>query len=125
MAQTLPEGALTIRNRLYLEACSAGPGELIDVTDPTLAGRLVHPKVLSVTPVDLGSSVPSGVVVLAYVIELDASVRQITVLQSSGHKELDEAAVKTWSGTKLAGPVTLDGKPVRALSYSKMPFSHK
>ena len=130
MTLALPADALAIRNRLFLAICENDGGELIDVTDPTLGTRLEQPRHVSMPPGPVpnpgpGESHHTGTVLLAYLIDLDGSVRQVTVLESSGHKELDEAAVETWSHGKFAAPAKLDGRPVRALSYTKMPFTVK
>ena len=130
MALALSAEALAIRNRLFLAICATDGGELVDVTDPTLGTRLEQPRHVSMPPGPSpnpgpGESQHTGTVLLAYLIDLDGSVRQVTVLEGSGHKELDEAAVETWSHGKFAAPAKLDGRPVRALSYTKMPFTVK
>ena len=66
-----------------------------------------------------------GSVLVSYVIETDGSVQHVTVLESSGYKQLDEAAVEIWSHSKYGVPGKLDGQPVRVLSYSKVPFTFK
>jgi TonB family protein len=129
-ALALPAEALAIRNKLFLEICEINVGELADVTDPTLGTRLQRPRHVSMPPGPVPNPGPgepqhTGRVLLAYLVDLDGSVRQVTVLESSGHKELDVAAVETWSHGKFAAPAKLDGRPVRALSYTKMPFTAK
>jgi TonB family protein len=123
MAVALPPEALAIRNKLFLEICEKDGGDLVDVTDPTLGGRLEQPKHVQMPPGPSVTPQHKGIVFLAYLVEVDGSVRQVTVLESSGYKELDEAAVQTWSQGKFTVPAKLDGRPVRVLSYTKMPFT--
>lgn len=130
MALALPPEALAIRNKLFLAICEKDGGELIDVTDPTLGPRLEQPRHVSMPPGPVptppsGEPQHAGTVLLAYLIDLDGSVREVTVLETSGYKELDEAAVETWSHAKYVAPMKLDGRSVRALSYTKMPFTVK
>jgi TonB family protein len=60
---------------------------------------------------------------VAYVIEADGSIRHTVVLESSGFKQLDEAAVEIWRNSKYGVPGKLDGQPVRILSYAKVGFT--
>jgi TonB family protein len=58
-----------------------------------------------------------GNLLLAFAVELSGSVHQVTVLVSSGDKELDERAVESWRTARYRTPAKLDGRPVRALTY--------
>ena len=122
IALTLSANALAIRNKLFLMLCPDGQQPLVDISDPTLAGRLERPKLVAALAPEGGPFHQPGSVLLTYVVELDGSVKHATVLASSGFKELDLAAVEVWSHAKFAGPGKLDGQPVRVLSYAKVPF---
>lgn len=126
MALTLSADALAIRNKLFLALCPEGQQPLVDISDPTLAGRLERPHHMNVPAPNhpIRQNVP-GSVLVSYVIEADGSVQHVTVLESSGYKQLDEAAVEIWSHSKYGVPGKLDGQPVRVLSYSKVPFTFK
>ena len=126
MALTLSANALTIRNRLFLALCPEGQQPLVDISDPTLAGRLERPHHMNVPFLGhkINQNVP-GSVLVTYVIEADGSIQHVTVLESSGFKQLDEAAVELWSHSKYGVPGKLDGQPVRVLSYSKVPFTFR
>jgi TonB family protein len=108
MIPILPPEALAIRNKLFLQICEKNGGDLVDVTDPTLVDRLEQPKHVEMPPGPNVTPQRAGTVLLAYLIDLDGSVRQVTILESSGHKELDEAAVETWSHAKFAASAKLD-----------------
>jgi TonB family protein len=109
--------SLSIRNALFSQLC--GSGELFDMTDPTLVGRLAEPRAIFPEHFMFDSKGVRGNLLLAYVVELDGLVRHITVLVSSGDTRLDEQAVRTWSTVRYKGPLKLDGRPVRLLMYFK------
>ena len=112
----LPPEALSIRNVLFSQLC--GNGELFDITDPTLAGRLAEPRDI-VPPAMWDPRGIRGNLLLAFAVELNGSVNKVTVLVSSGNKELDERAVESWRTARYRAPAKLDGRPVRALMYFK------
>jgi outer membrane biosynthesis protein TonB len=47
----------------------------------------------------------------------------VTVIESSGHQLLDEAAVAMWSKARFDVSAKLDGQPIRSLAYSTVPFT--
>jgi TonB family protein len=110
----LPPEALSIRNVLFTQLC--GNGELFDITDQTLAGRLAEPRDI-VPPAMWDPRGIRGQLLLAFAVELSGSVHQVTVLVSSGNQEFDERAVGSWRTAKFRTPAKLDGRPVRALMY--------
>lgn len=126
MALALSADALAIRNKLFLNLCPEKPQPLVDISDPTLVGRFERPGNLTIPSPPDGPFSQPGSVLLTYVIEIDGSVQHVTVLKSSGFKELDVAAVEIWRHAKFAPPPgKLDGQPVRVLSYAKVPFTLK
>jgi TonB family protein len=121
----LPPEALAIRNALFSQLCADGSGELVDVTDPTLAGRLDPPGGLELSNRDPNTKGLRGTVLLAFLVDVDGSLHQITVLESSGYPQLDNDAVRYFGYLRFKRAAKLDGKPVRALTYFKMPFKVK
>ena len=128
MTFSLSSESLVIRNTMFLQICGSAGGELVDITDPTLVGRLEwNPRSLSLPhgdyyPTEAKRQRWQGTVVLAILVDVDGSVHQPTVLVSSGHRVLDQAALEFWGKVKFTSPARLDGRPVRALVYRKMPF---
>lgn len=128
--RVLSPEALSIRNSLFLKLCSSAGGSLVDATDPTLKARLTPPK----DPrFPRGDNYPlvarrlgyQGNVQVAVLVEIDGSIRDITVLGSSGHDVLDAAAVRFFENTKFKTPAQLDGKSVRTLFYLQYSFRLK
>jgi TonB family protein len=59
---------------------------------------------------------------LAFLVDTDGSVRQLTVLQGSGFAPFDDAAVRLWQTARFSSPATLDGRPFQTMSYAKVQF---
>ena len=129
----LSESALKVRNDFYVLECIRAGGTLIDITDPTLKGRLQRPQMIirrgqrpaevagtRVGPMgDLGKAYfIAAPVMLAYTLDTHGVVQHITVLETSGDKRYD-AAVAEWflHGTQFKRPATLDGRPIPVLLY--------
>jgi TonB family protein len=129
MKPVLSANALAIRNALFLEACVAAEGALVDSTDPTLASRLEQPRALKIQnsekyyPKESRRRRIEGAARLVFVIGMDGSVSDVTIIESSGHDELDAAAVKMWQEARFGVPAKLDGQPIRALGYGLVPFT--
>lgn len=110
--------SLSIRNELFSRLCERSNGELVDMTDPTLAGRLTDPK--NVVLFDNRSGNPgelNGNLLLAFMVDLDGSVHDTTIIVGSGNKQLDEQTLKLWPFYRYKTPAKLDGRPVRILMY--------
>ena len=110
----LPPEALSIRNVLFAQLC--GNGELFDITDPTLAGRLAGPRDI-VPPAMWDPRGMRGKLLVAFAVETNGSVHHVTVIESSGNREIDALAVESWRTARYRTPAKLDGRPVRALMY--------
>ena len=65
----------------------------------------------------------NGNVQLVFVIDTNGGVTDVTVIESSGHQLLDEAAVAMWSKARFDVSAKLDGQPIRSLAYSTVPFT--
>jgi TonB family protein len=126
MKFSLSADAQAARDTLFMRLCNSANGKLIDSTDPTVVGRLDDPHHLQVpneypqNPEHL-----KGNVLLAIIVDTEGWVREVTVLESSSHKSLDESALKFWRHLKFKTPGTLDGQPVRTLIYYRMQFTVK
>ena len=120
--------ALAARNAFFESICSASNDDLIDLTDPTLKGRLDEPS----KPVRLSTEDPypvqarrmgyRGKPVVAYELEPSGLVGDVVVIESSGFDVLDQAAIRAVRQWRWSNPAKLDGKPVRALVYHSVAF---
>ena len=110
--------SLSIRNELFSRLCERSNGELVDVTDPTVAGRLAKPKDIvflnnrSGNPREL-----NGNLLLAFMVDLDGTLHDTTIIVGSGNKLLDEQTLELWPFYRYKTPAKLDGQPVRILMY--------
>jgi len=110
--------SLSIRNELFSRLCERSNGELVDVTDPTVAGRLTKPKDIvflnnrSGNPREL-----NGNLLLAFMVDLDGTLHDTTIIVGSGNKLLDEQTLELWPFYRYKTPAKLDGQPVRILMY--------
>jgi TonB family protein len=64
----------------------------------------------------------SGTVMLAFMVAVDGSVDQITVLQGSGYRDLNAQAVKVLETTHYKSAAKLDGRHVPSLDYINVRF---
>jgi len=116
----LPPEPLAIRNALFARLCENSHGELVDITDPRLAGRLTKPK--GIVLIDDRSGNPgalNGNLLLGFMVDLDGRLRESTIILSSGDKKLDEQTLKIWPYYRYQTPAKLDGRPVRVMMYFK------
>jgi TonB family protein len=120
--------ALSARNAFFETICSGSNGNLIDLTDPTLEGRLEKPSkpvrvgTEDVYPVQARRMGYRGKPVVAYVLEPSGLVGDVVVIESSGFDVLDRAAITSVRQWRWSNPAKLDGKPVRALIYRPVVF---
>jgi TonB family protein len=117
----LPSEKLAISGALFTELCTRSNGALVNGVDIQLEGRFVRP--VSPTRVDIQTNAPieiiRGKVIVAFIVEKDLSVSWVSVLESSGNKDLDAQAFYFFKRLKYKAPATLDGNPVRAYLMSK------
>lgn len=112
--------SLSIRNELFARLCERSKGDLVDVTDPTLKGRLTEPQ--GIVFLDNRSGNPgelNGSLLLAFMVDLDGRLYDTTVIVNSGNQKLDEQTLKIWPYYRYKTPAKLDGRPVRILMYFK------
>jgi TonB family protein len=111
--------ALAVRNALLSQLCGDGKGMVVDVTDTTLAGRFTRPSQMTGSDRDMNPRSLVGHLLLMFVVDVDGSIKQPTVLISSGNKQLDDQTLKAWPDQRFKLPGTLDQHPVRVVMYFK------
>jgi hypothetical protein len=121
--------ATVLRNAFYVEQCMRAGGNLLDGTDPTLAGRLESPSEQVITEstarqyhflaVELGVRIDP---VLMFLVESDGSVGNVAVITSSGSEPYDTAVIDLCRRTRWKRPAKLDGVPVGVLYYMRYKF---
>ena len=126
---SLPVGAIEARSALFLRLCERSGGTLVDGTNPALAGRFEPPdgpKNVLMTDMEYPSWAKKmhleGTVVLAFLVDVDGSVHEQTVIQSSGNEAFDRAALKCWEDARFTHPARLDGRPVPTLMPVRVRF---
>jgi TonB family protein len=127
IGRALSPAALSTRNDLFARLCSSPGAQLVDVTDPTLAGRVVAPKGFQIPHKDYYPPAAQrlgyqGDVLVGMLVEVDGSTHDVTVLESSGYRLLDVAALQLFEDGRFKTPAMLDGRPVRALLYQSFRF---
>lgn len=124
---------LDARDALFASLCDESFTELVVYPDPRLKARFRPPSHEGpferlAYPEEARRLGLEGETVIAYVIETDGSVQHAVVIQSSGHRALDEAAVASDRRMRYdahRSPGTLDGIPVRVLATHGLPFKLK
>jgi TonB family protein len=112
------------RNAFFLSMCNAADGNLLDITDPTLKGRLEKPSHAvnshnaDYYPDAAKRQHHEGRTVVAVIIEINGETKHAAVIVSSGYDDLDKAAIYAFTSVKYDVPYMLDGNPVRVLQYS-------
>lgn len=116
-----PPNVIEARNQFFMIEC-AKRGDLVDATDPTLAGRLDPPKKLRLIrkrrdyyPDSAKRRLQQGTSIVAFVVEVDGSVLDVAIVGSSGFEDLDNAAISAYSEMRAEKPGMLNGRPVRLL----------
>jgi TonB family protein len=118
--------ALEARDAFYASLCDQSFFDLVIVSDPRLQTRISAPS--SLEPVKQSFSEQArrfgieGTAVVAYVVETDGSVNHAIIIESSGHKMLDAAAVARIELLHYDLPATLDGLPVRVMLTTKVAY---
>ena len=114
--------SLSARNELFLKLCQSLTGEFVDVTDPALEKRFQSPwRKGNITttfehyPHDLKASI-----IVAYLVDLDGSVKYPTLIIGSGNASADAQAVKAMTEMRFREPGKVNGIPIRALMYWRM-----
>jgi TonB family protein len=127
---SLSRTVLDARDAFFASLCDESFAELVVYSDPRLKERFRPPSherpfEQLAYPAEARRLGLEGKTVIAYVIETDGSVEHAIVIQSSGHRALDEAAVASDRRLRYDAPGTLDGIPVRVLATHELPFKLK
>jgi TonB family protein len=126
----LSRTVLDARDAFFASLCDESFSELVVYPDPRLKERFRPPSherpfEQLTYPEEARRLGLEGKTVIAYVIETDGSVEHAVVIQSSGHRALDRAAVAADKRLRYDAPGTLDGIPVRVLTTHELPFKLK
>jgi TonB family protein len=121
------DAALGARDVFFASLCDESFAELVVDPDPRLKERFRSPS--HDGPLE-NPEYPAlarrwnlgGSVIVAYVIETDGSVDHVIVIQSSGYRVLDDAAIDTQRRIHFYAPGALDGIPVRVLRARQFAF---
>ena len=113
----LPPDSLAIRNALFAKLCESG--DLLDDTDPDLAGKLTHPRDFVMAGGGLDSEGVRGKGLFAFEVDREGSIHKVTVITSTGNAGLDKRTVRFWESSRYKTPAKLNGSPVRLLMYFK------
>jgi TonB family protein len=105
---------------------TAGSDVIIDGDDPAVRDRIQrssHPKMKGPeVPADLRRQHAHGRVIVAGVVERDATVTHAKVVGPSGYPAFDEVARRAVAEARYDAPTKLDGKPVRCFAYMVIDF---
>jgi TonB family protein len=119
------------RDDLYEDVCRESNVPLIIASDPKMKSRFRAPskghRLVSgdIYPEKARRLSFEGSVVVAFVVEVDGSIRRARVIQSSGHKELDYAATAFYKQYQFDVPGKFDGAPARVLYEQQINFKLK
>jgi len=114
-------------NDYYAELkATAGSDAIIDGEDPAVRDRIQRTSHLKMkgleVPADLRRQHAHGRVIVAGVVERDATVSHAKVVGSSGYPAFDEAARSAIAEARYSEPTRLDGEPVRCFAYMVIDF---
>jgi TonB family protein len=115
------------RDAFYASLCDQSLFELVIAADPRLETRVSPPAnprepVKQSFPEQAGRLGIEGTAIVAYVVEADGSVNHAIIIESSGHKMLDDTAVARIKPFHYDSPGTLDGLPVRVMLTTKVAY---
>jgi TonB family protein len=117
------------RARLYREVCEKVRGDLIDADNANAPPTLIWPRHFSNLATDrdpypehLKKQGVQGVVVVSYTLDKRGRVDWVSVIESSGNAELDNAARIFFRKRKFTDPATVAGMPVRVFRSASMEF---
>jgi len=115
----------------YEDACRDSDSPLVFSLDSSVKSRLQLPTgghrltEDDIYPEKARHLAFEGSVVVAFVVELDGTVKRSKLMQSSGHRVLDAAEWIYWQKYKFDSPGQLDGAPARVLILERMNFKLK
>ncbi|MEZ5457758.1 MAG: TonB family protein [Steroidobacteraceae bacterium] len=116
--------------QVFFELCEQYRGELYFAREPQYEARLTKPGRLARTynslsylprPDDWQDRDKQPAVVL--VVDAKGRVRDVRLVRSSGVREIDVAAVRTFRRAEYRKPGTLDGMPVRTMIWFRIDYT--
>jgi TonB family protein len=115
------------RNLFVTDVCSRRRENLYDVTDTGLKDHLEKP---SLPPINYDEIYPGsskqahheGRALMAFIVDADGNVSHVSVISSSGHQDLDDAAAIFLAGTHIDNPARLNGINVPVIMYQRFEF---
>jgi TonB family protein len=121
------DAALGARDAFFASLCDESFAELVVDPDPRLKERFRSPSHDGPLedpeyPANARRWNLGGTAIVAYVVETDGSVDHVIVIQSSGYRMLDDAALDTQRRIHFYAPGALDGIPVRVLRTRQFAF---
>jgi TonB family protein len=117
-----PPGFADNVRQFYEDMCRESDIPLVLASDPSVKSRVQVPSAAhrltedDIYPDSARRSSFEGSIVVAFVVELDGTVQHSKVMQSSGHRSLDNAEWMYWKQNKFDSPGQLDGQPARVIS---------
>jgi TonB family protein len=115
--------AIAARNQFFVSMCGDDKGELFDSSDPSLKGRLELPsKGVSAHngdyyPDSARRTHHEGTTTVAFIVEANGNIEDVSIIESSGHHDLDQAAINAFKQLHFERPARLDGNAVRVILY--------
>jgi TonB family protein len=118
---------MSARNVFVDYVCRGRREDLFEATDPRLKRRLSKP---SDQPIDYRNIYPAsakqerleGRALVAFIVEANGNVDSVSVISSSGHQDLDDAAALFLTRAHFDIPARLDGKNVPVIMYQRFEF---
>jgi TonB family protein len=115
--------AIAARNQFFVSMCGGDKGELFDYSDPSLKGRLELPS--KGVGAHKGDYYPDsarrmhheGTTIAAFIVEVNGDVVDVSIIESSRHDDLDQAAINAFKQLHFERPARLDGNAVRVILY--------
>jgi TonB family protein len=115
-----------IRDDFLKDVCEGPNADIYYLGDPALKDRIErvpgpHPIRGNIYSDAAKRKGLEGNLLVAVVVEEDGSIKHTAVIESTGHKLLDDGAVD-WLKKQSFTQYTLDGKPIRIMFYFPMKF---
>lgn len=123
---TMSPEVLSVSRTVFMKVCGEFNGELVNGRD-SHSGHLKQPeKIIGpdvVYPPQSAIHHETGTVVVAFVVETDGRISREALLKSSGHPNLDDAALRWQSQLRYETPACLDDTPVRVYLVRSINFN--
>jgi TonB family protein len=109
-------------NQFVGSVCGGARGDIYAIKDSRFGEQLVwtgkpRPRKDPPFPSSAKWHGPDALIVVAYVVEVDGSVKNAAVIESSGRNDLDASAAAWIKRAKFEGALKLNGQAVRTLLF--------